>query len=345
MHRSLDDPGLVKNMDRSDMLSQIMDFPDHLSFSLRTVLEEVHEASSACLCGVGGSAISGDILVDLVSLYSNRFVSVVRGEELPGWVNDDTLIIIVSYSGNTIEALRLFEKALAKGRRMAVITSGGKLMQRGQEEGVEVIAVPPGFQPRAALGHLLGSAAHLLERAGIAPLTGWLMQAVPSIKSFQNELRMECPQDRNLAKQTALRLCESLPVIYAPTGLRSAAKRWHTQINENSKTLAFMGEVPECNHNHIVGWLEDRLESRYRPVFLRGVQDDSFVARIMDITIQLLEERGREPVVLRFPGHSHSEVLMKAIVLGDFVSYYLALLKGVDPTPVESIIRLKERMK
>lgn len=350
MKSQLDNPEIIKTLDPSGMLSQIMAFPDHLSHSLcRNMMsldmDENENLRSVCFCGMGGSAISGDILKDILEPISDRYIHVLRGHDFPGWVNEETLIIAISYSGNTVETLRLFEKAIELKRNIVSITSGGRLMQRSMEENIPVVRIPSGFQPRAALGYLLGASARVLETAGVAPIAEMLQRSIPVFLSYRSELSMERPTEFNAAKKTAERLFGKIPVIYATASMRSAAIRMQTQLNENSKTMSFVGELPECNHNHIVGWLEDRIESKCLPVFLYNDGEDSSISEVLETTVEILQEAGKSPLVLRCEGNSNLEKIIRAIMLGDFTSYYLALLKGVDPTPVRPIEKLKERMR
>jgi len=349
MTASLNDPEIAKALDPSGMLSQIMAFPDHLSHSLcRDVvsidMDEMKNLKSVCFCGMGGSAISGDILKDILEPSSDRYIHVLRGHDFPGWVDEETLVIAISYSGNTRETLRLLEKAIELNLKIVTITSGGKLMKRSREENIPVVKIPAGFQPRAALGYLLGASAHVLQAAGIAPVAEMLRKSIPILRNYRMELSMERPMDSNAAKKTAEKIFGKIPVIYATATMRSAAFRMQTQFNENSKTMSFVGELPECNHNHIIGWLEDRMDNRCLPLFLWGRGEDSSISETLQTTVEMLSEAGKNPVVLRFYGNSNLENILKAIMLGDFTSYYLALLKGVDPTPVRSIEKLKDRI-
>jgi glucose/mannose-6-phosphate isomerase len=344
MSSILDNLEWMSELDREKMIDQINGFPDHLSSSLCIEVDVEFTGSGICLCGMGGSAISGDILADCVIRESEYHMSVLRGMELPGWVDKETLLIAVSYSGNTKEVLTVLDTAQDKGLNIVAVTSGGKLMEICGEEGIPYARVPTGFQPRAALGYLLGSTACILETAGVIPIASNLTNLVDPLKKFQEILVPEVPLEENLAKRTALDIEGTVPVVYAASELSPAARRWHTQINENSKMMAFTGEVPECNHNHIVGWMEGSRETFCRPVFLRSRTDNSWIKEIMSVTIDVLKKGGKFPVVLDFNEETRIHNLMAAIMVGDFVSYYLAMLNGVDPLPVESIQDLKRRM-
>jgi glucose/mannose-6-phosphate isomerase len=343
MSAILDDPEGMRAIDEGDMMGQILGFPEHLSSGLCSLIDIDFNGKGVCLCGMGGSAISGDILADCVARGSKSFMSVVRGMDFPGWVGEDTLLIAVSYSGNTKEVLAAFDNAIESGARMVAVTSGGTLETLCEETGTPVAKVPSGYQPRAALGFLLGTTACVLQRAGIMPMADMLDEMVDSLGDLQSRLTMEVSIENNPAKRLAMELEGSIPVIYASGDMRSAGLRWQTQVNENSKMLAFTGEVPECNHNHIVGWMEG-IETQCRPLFLRAVTDNPMVSEIMSVTIDSLERGGRRPISIEFDSDSRIGNIMSAIIYGDFVSYYLAMLNGADPLPVESIGELKRRL-
>jgi glucose/mannose-6-phosphate isomerase len=205
--------------------------------------------------------------------------------------------------------------------------------------------VPGGVQPRAALGHMLGACAVALEAADVAPARRDLARAILPVADLKENLMPGVPTASNMAKRTALKLKGKIPVVYAPRPIRSVALRWQTQLNENAKMMAFSGEFPEMNHNQIVGWVEGEMRDELTPVFLRTVGGPGKIVERMKVSIDLIRERGVDPVPVELSGRSPLETILMGIMLGDFVSLYLAVLRGVDPTPVESIIELKKRMK
>ncbi|MFW5914153.1 MAG: bifunctional phosphoglucose/phosphomannose isomerase, partial [Thermoplasmatota archaeon] len=334
----------MSSVDPSGMVDEIAAFPDHLEYALCSDLGLEGSVNGVCICGMGGSAIGADILSDLVASRSRSFISVVRGAELPGWLGPEDLVIAVSYSGNTREVLGAFDEALEKRLPLMAITSGGELMDRCRARGVPFSPVPGEYQPRAALGHLMGSLACVLERQGVARLSSEMSDLVPSLREYASRMDREVPEHENPAKRLARLLHGRLPVVYSSPTFRSVGTRWQTQINENAKMLAFSGEFPECNHNHIVGWLEGGVGDRCRPLFLRAGSDPPFICDLMETTIEVMEDGGKDPLMVELEGQGRLHSLLTGIMLGDWVSYYLAMLRGVDPTPVESIAELKRRM-
>jgi glucose/mannose-6-phosphate isomerase len=253
MSFSLDDVEAMRKLDASKLISQIGDFLDHLETATRSKTERLSLPASVCLSGIGGSAIAADVLYDYLVTRSPVPVLVNRDVNLPNWLDGTGLSIITSYSGNTQEALEIFEQSIIQGCPTYCITSGGKLLKRADENGIPCLVIPSGLQPRAALGHLLGGAAAVLQSVDIAEPANDLLNAAINSRAAVARLAPSSPIERNVAKKYAQVLKDSLPVIYAPRNVRSLAVRWQNQINENAKMLAFSGEVPEMNHNQMVG--------------------------------------------------------------------------------------------
>lgn len=344
MLAQLDDLAALTSIDKSDMLGQITSFPSQLTSSLKVNRRRDMEAEIVVVGGLGGSAMGGDVLAEYMALNSSAPTFVVRDAILPRWADERTLMILISYSGNTRETISMYGQARERGCPMVVIASGGRLMEMAEQDGRDVVRVPPGLQPRAALGHLLGSAACVVESTGLAPMARDISAFVPSLEALMQDLLPGSPQTKNAAKRIALSLMGTMPFVYAPRPLRSAATRWQTQINENSKMLCLSGEMPEMDHNQIGGVDRRARDGRCRPVMLLPRAGGCPATELMRKTIEMFEEHGIDTVVAELEGSSPLECALHGIMLGDFVSYYLALLRGVDPTPVPSISELKKRL-
>lgn len=343
MSGPLDDVAGITSLDKSGMLKQMLSMPTNLEEMLQRPAGVEGRAEEVCVVGMGGSAIGADVLLDYCSEVSEIPVAVVRGLSLPRWVDKDTLVLLVSYSGNTWEVLELFDEAMRRGCSIFGITSGGKLFDLCEMQGVPNMKVPAGLQPRAAIGYLMGAAAVVLDEADVAPARRDIGKSVSAVVDLMQNLAPGVPTDVNMAKKTATKLRDKVPVIYAPSPIRSVARRWMTQINENSKMLAFSGEYPEMNHNQIVGWVEGVKCRELQPVFLRANVPNRSVNERAEATIQLIREAKLEPLQIELSGRSILETALMGIALGDMVSFYLAVLKGVDPSPVASIAELKKR--
>lgn len=340
----LDDQSRIAAVDKSSMLQQIIGLPRQIEEALTWRVELDSRPDNLCICGMGGSAVGGDILSDYAVQASDKQVSVVRGVDLPRWVGPRTLVLMVSYSGNTWEVLDLYRKAKERGVPMVGITSGGELMNWCQRDGLVCLRIPTGLQPRAALGYLLGACALTADAVGIAPAARDLQRANLAMSDLKENLVPGVPTDVNMAKRLALKLQGKVPVICAPRPLRTVAYRWQTQLNENAKMMAFSGEFPEINHNLLVGWMEDERRKEFVPVFLKTLSSAGSLGEKMGVTVQLIKESKNQPVEVELSGRTLLETSLMGILLGDFVSLYLAVLRGVDPTPVGPIHELKRRM-
>lgn len=344
MFAVLDDAEALSTKDASGMLKQIMALPSQLEFSLsKSIYLEPDTYSNVCICGLGGSAMSGDILRDYMNEHSSSPTIVVRDTQLPKWVNENTFALILSYSGNTIETLYMYKEAKAKGAKIVGVTSGGKLKDLFIENNNPFIEVPSGLQPRAALGYMLGACAVVMKSANLCNIADDLKALIPCLEEECRNYAMNVPVKDNLAKRVADRLENSLPAVYGTVSVAPAASRWRTQINENSKMLSMCGILPEFNHNQIVGWISTP-SAPATAVFLRSVMDSVEITKIVDATTSLFKDSGVDTLVLNLEGESKLECTMRGIILGDFVSFYLAALHGVDPTPIDPISKLKERV-
>lgn len=349
---NLDDVMALEQNDPGGMLSAIESFSKHCADALRlgrdlTDVPSTDGLKRISYVGMGGSAIGGDILRSLLEDAVGMPFDVHRSYRLPCMLGPDTLAIFASYSGNTEETLSAFDDAVYLGCNIMAITTGGALLERVRTRRLPAIVVPGGLQPRAALGYLCLPAAAVLEKMGL--LQGFIKVAYETadfLTGKRDDWGRLTPTGRNFAKKLALRLRGRIPVIYGTEGILSvAAYRWKCQFNENSKAPAFCHTLPEMNHNEIVGWhAMDDFSSRVEAIFLVEEEDDSRVAKRVDVTADILQDKVGGVTVIHVGGRTRTDRLFSAIHLGDYVSAYLALLGGVDPTPVESIALLKERM-
>lgn len=344
MVEKLDDLQSYSGWDRLDMLSQVDSFARQIKEAIGYRVEPLPDVSSICLCGIGGSAMCGDVLLDYLAPDCDKIISVVRDVSLPKWVNDGTLVVVISYSGNTKEALDIFQDSISRGLKTVCVSSGGELIKRACEKEVPHILVPAGKQPRAALGYLLGSVAVILESAGAGSPVGALSEVISFAMSVQEKLAPSVPVSTNASKKIALALDGHVPVVYCPKPIRSVGVRWQNQISENAKMVAFTAEIPEMNHNQMVGWLSGFSVHKCKPVFIIPSSLEGTVKKMTSVTIQMFNERGMDPIIIQLEGKTAMENIIYGLILGDMVSYYLARLRGVDPTPVDVIGEFKMRI-
>jgi glucose/mannose-6-phosphate isomerase len=297
------------------------------------------------ICGMGGSAIGADVI--RVALPDVKVpYEAVRCYEPPSWVTARTLLIAVSYSGGTEETLACVGAARAIGARPVCITSGGSLAAQAAERGWLRVPLPVGLQPRAAVGYLTTAIAAVLARAGLAPhMDEQIDEASGLLRELAGELGPAVPEPHNAAKVLARRLLGRMAVVYGYGVTVPAARRWKTQLNENAKMPAVFSELPELDHNEIVGWGADPgLLQRLHVVALDDPLGDQRVRRRVAPTLSHARERASGVDVVHARGTSPLARCLSAAYVGDWVSLYVALLSGIDPTPVAAIERLKQTL-
>lgn len=328
------------------MHGAIAAFPDHLREGWRRgeAAEafglDVRALDGIVVCGMGGSAIGGDLMRTLAEASAPVPVHVVRGYALPGWVGEKTLVVASSYSGGTEETLSAFAEARARGAVRVVIASGGDLMAQAEREGLPRVTIPGGLQPRAALGYSFG----VLLRLGRALGLFALLDADFEAAAWEAAERARRYAEGGAARDLADQLHGRLPVVYSGTALLEAVNlRWRTQLHENAKLLAYGNLFPELNHNEIVGFeaTPEAVLARLAVVALRDREEHPQVQRRFEITRGIVAPRVALWHEAETEGETRLGRLLSLVQLGDWVSYWLAMAQGVDPTPVESIQQLK----
>ncbi len=342
------DRGAIAAVDEGRQLEDILALPDHLRDALWRVEAaslEPHDATGGLIvAGMGGSAIGGALARAALGDRALRPIVIARGYGLPPWTAPDSTVLCSSYSGNTEETLAAYEAAGAVGAHRIVATTGGKLAAAARSDGVPVIPLPGGFQPRAAVGYALVVA---LEVAGLAGAGERLHSEIDIAAERTEELVANWgpggPQD-DFPKELARGLHQTVPQI-AGSGLTSPiAYRWKCQFNENAKVPAFSSELPELDHNEIVGWQSARELGRFSAVFLDDSDLHPRIRQRIELTRGLIAAEGAATFRIESVGATATERLLSLVLLGDLVSLYLAVLRGVDPTPVAVIDRLKSAL-
>jgi glucose/mannose-6-phosphate isomerase len=345
-------PEAVGRLDSQDQFGAIAAAADQLGAGRRAALEALEGASladprwaSVAVCGMGGSAIGGDVaFVAFPELGVPAHV--VRAYELPRWVTQHTLVVAVSYSGETEETISCLEQALARGCRPVCLTSGGTLASLADEHGLPVVPVPAGMQPRSALGLLTGSLVTVLERAGlITSAAGQLDEAAATLRGLTARLVPAVPEERNQAKQLARRLKGRIPVVYGAGCAAVAARRFKSELNEYADAVAFWAELPELDHNEFVAWSGvDPAAGLLQVVLLDDLGAAEPLRRRLALTRELVERRAAGIDVVTSEGSGPLARTLSLACVGDWTSLYLALLHGIDPGPVAVIEWLKRRM-
>ncbi len=300
------------------------------------------------ICGMGGSAIGGDILRAYVSRESTVPIEVVRNYSLPHYVGPKTLVVASSYSGNTEETLSAYQEAIKRSANIVAITTGGKLMEQCQKNGNPYLTIPAGYSPRAALGYSFFPLLLFMEQ------WGFIKDQSPSMKSLKTTLqetiqnnRYEVPESENPAKQLARKLLGTIPIIYAGEGpFQPVAARWRAQCNENAKVFARDFSIPEMNHNEILGWNHpSSVLNHFHIVFLLDKGYHSQVQKRFEVMEPILSPAAQEISKVQSFGSTLLARLFSLLYLGDYVSVYLAYLNQQDPTPIPAIDQLKNALE
>ncbi|HER23753.1 MAG TPA: bifunctional phosphoglucose/phosphomannose isomerase [Candidatus Atribacteria bacterium] len=297
--------------------------------------------------GMGGSAIGGDLLADYLADELTIPILVIRGYDIPKFVSEDSLVFAVSYSGNTEETLSALKKCIDAKATIIALTSGGQLASLSQEKYFPIIKVPTGIQPRAAISYLFFPVLKALERlALIKERSSEIEETINILQDLSKEYSAQSIIKNNFAKKIALSLYKHLPLIYGSEGLLEAvAMRWKTQINENSKWPCFWNVFPELNHNEIVGYeIENNINRQVKIVYLQDKEGLLRVEQRRQITRKIIQEKVVEFIICPTKGKGKMARMFSLIFLGDLVSYYLAILNRVDPSPVYCIEDLKKEL-
>ncbi len=346
---SLDDPMIYRQIDSSGMLSHLHEFPAQCQRAWEKIMgfdlpPKYKGIEGVIILGMGGSAIGGDLVRRLALAESKTPVWVHRDYGLPPFVDERTLVIASSYSGNTEETLSAFTQSLKTRAKKLVLTTGGKLKQLAEKEGIPVFAIDYQAPPRAAFPHSFIPLVGIFQKLGLLKdKSAELKEGLETLNKLADDLAETNPLVSNPAKQLATKLHRNVVIIYGAELLSEVARRWKTQLNENSKTMAFFELFPELNHNAAVGYdFPPEVKERVFVVLLhssllnpRNQLRYKATARLMtraQIKHQMVEAMGASPLVQ----------MMSLILFGDYVSFYLAVLNGVDPTPIDSIDFVKK---
>lgn len=344
---------VLKSVDPSGMYDKIYNFPEQLEDAaeigrgLKPDAEYFRGISNITVAGVGGSAIGGDLVRSyLLSKIKIPFV-ICRHYRLPEFVDENSLVIASSYSGNTEETLSAFDDALRRGAKVACITTGGRLGEIAGERKLLMATLPRGFPPRSALGYSFVPLLYLVSKLGFVDgVEEDIAELIRGLKSYRDRYSVETETEKNPAKSLAIRLYNRIPIIYTGPELTDAVgTRWKGQICENSKALAFSNQFPEFNHNELVGWnVIDAYRDRVVVIYLRDSDDHDRVKLRMSIVREVIEKLDVEIIDIFSQGDFPLGRMFSLIQIGDFASFYLAVLNDVDPTPVEVIDYLKTRL-
>lgn len=321
------------------MIDDVLGIPDQLRDALWRIESarlEPADAAGVMVCGMGGSAIGGDLAAAALGDRLTRPLLTVRGYELPSWATPEWTVLCSSYSGNTEETLACFAAAEALGARRIVASTGGELVDGAREADLPVIGLPGIFQPRAAVAYMFTVAAEVAALSGAAP------RVHTEIDSAAAFLEGESETLQVRAAELAAQLEGAFPVVYGADLTTPAARRWKCQVNENAKLPAFFSELPEADHNELCAWSVP--DARLAAIFLEDCDQHPRERRRSELTAAAVEAEGATTIRIETAGETRVARLLWTVMLGDLVSLELASARGVDPLPVEAIERFKQEM-
>ncbi len=343
----------IKKLDKSNMLNLLLDFPLQCKQAydiakVNKLLLEKKDFTKIVFAGLGGSAIGADLVRSYLYFESKIPINVCREYELPAYVDNSTLVFILSYSGNTEETLSAYQQARQKGAQLILISSDGALKEYAKNDKLPFIEIPRGLPPRCALGYLSIIPLAVLNKLGmIKDIAPYIVETIEVLGELKNKnLNAAIGQKDNIAKYIADKLFNKFAIIYSGSiHFDVAVTRLRGQLNENSKSLASTHVFPEMNHNEIVGWQNPKkLFNNFVVLMLRDKNMHPRVTKRMDITADILKDEGVSVLEIWSRGENLLSRIFSLIYIGDFISFYLAILYGIDPTPVDRVTYLKKRL-
>ncbi|MEI7682860.1 MAG: bifunctional phosphoglucose/phosphomannose isomerase [Candidatus Saccharibacteria bacterium] len=343
----LDDLAYINERDVQDALGtvekQAQQLQESFSLSGHTGLQQIN---SIVYAAMGGSALAA-LLAGSWPPISLPF-TVIRNYDLPAAVNERTLVICSSYSGNTEETLSALSEAEKKGAQIAIITGGGKLQKIAEDKGYPCIILPKAVQPRYTVLSNYKALLTILEMAGVIVPNSVVADIEAAAAFLARETvrwRADVPIKDNPAKQIAQELMGKSIVIYSGPKLFPAAYKWKISFNENAKHIAWANQLPEFNHNEFIGWSKQPTNKPYVVIDLRSTLEHPRVQKRFDVSTKLLSGMRPDPIVVQAQGETILQQILWTSALGDFVSIYLALLNGLNPAPVDLVEKFKKELE
>jgi glucose/mannose-6-phosphate isomerase len=322
-----------------DMLDAVRALPEHLRDALwriESARAAPIEAPAAFVCGMGGSAIGGDLAAAALADRLTKPMLVARGYGLPSWAPPGSAVLCSSYSGDTEETLACYAAAEAVGAQRLVATTGGELAEGARRDGVPVIGLPAGLQPRAAVGYMFCVAAELAALALAGP------RIHTDIDAAASHVGEAVGAIESRARELAAEIGGAVPVIFGSDLTAPVAYRWKTQVNENAKFPAYSAVLPEADHNELEGW--SGAEGRFAAIFLEDRDQHPRERERFQLTADAVEPHARAVIRLETEGETRTDRLLHTVMLGDLLSLELANARGVDPMPVEGIESFKREL-
>lgn len=298
-------------------------------------------ARQLLVLGMGGSAIGADLAAGIAGSRLKKPLWVNRTYDLPAWVDKETAVLVCSYSGNTEETLSAAAQAARRTAKIAAITSGGRLAEWAKNRRFPLLRIPQGLPPRSAVGTMTFVPLGMLARGG------WVSRSALGVEAACAGLNRYLERAVVPAKKLAEKMVNRLPILYGATGgWEGITYRWRTQLEENSKTLAFHHLFPESTHNEISGWVQPKGLVRHSiALFLTDPAVHPRILRRMEFTRRIVVSQGAKAEMVSVPGPTLLGRMLRLVALGDLASVYLAFLYKIDPTPVVRVEALKKYLE
>ncbi|UCE29644.1 MAG: bifunctional phosphoglucose/phosphomannose isomerase [Candidatus Bathyarchaeota archaeon] len=348
MHESnvLDKPEQLEKVDKSRMLDLCGKTPEYCQDAIKRggeIAISHKNPRNIIVVGMGGSAIGGEILQDWLRDRLSIPIQTCRSFTLPAYADESTLVFAVSYSGATEETLSAFMDAVHRKCMTITMSSGGHLLSFSKRLGVPHVTMPSGLPPRVAIPYLFFPLPVLLEKMNIvSSLDRDCEEVIRVLEKVVEENSPHIPTKKNTSKMLALELKGTIPMVYGFGRFRAAAHRMKTQFNENSKLLSTYNIFPELDHNEVVGWeASEILTKRFSVILVRDHSESPEIRRRIDFAKLLAFHKAQKVLEIWASGKRRLAEIFSVILTGDFASVYLAILQGVDPTPVKTIVRTK----
>ncbi len=306
--------------------------------ALSSIITDLKHTRKVAVCGMGTCSIAGEIISDYMDGMKGSPITVVKGVDLPKWVDSNTTVIVLSYSGNTKETINLYRAAVRKKAQVVCITSGGLLNDLCERDGNTLVRMVPGYHSRGALGFMIGYIAVVLVAIGLLDSLEDFNNAIPAVKEHRDTF---ADNEDNEAHHMSHIIDKKVPVIYTYFNMRSVGIRWKSQINENAKMMSFSGTIPEFNHNELVGWTEDNTDS-FIPVVILDEDASPMLKCMADAPISMMIDKGSVIYKYHIKGKNILEKSLKAMVTGDFLSLYLAESRHENPLNSDAVDKIKE---
>ncbi len=346
----VDDPSEIRRIDKSNMLSFCVEAPEHYAQAAKlakTFSVDYPKPDTIVVAGMGGSGIGGELLKDWTRDRITVPIEVCKEYSLPAYAHRNTLVFVVSYSGETEETLSVFSDAIKRKCMIICVSSGGKLHEFAERLSFPHLLVPSGMAPRATLPYLFIPLITTLEKIGlVSGVDNEISETTRILEQVSMENSPEKPLSHNFSKKLATGINGTVPAVYGFGFYRTAAQRLKTQFNENSKNPAKWESFPELNHNEIVGWEEAKeFAECFSVIFIRDSEEPAEIHQRIEATKGLMNRQIKKLFDVYSRGESRLAKMTSVICTGDFTSVYLAILRGVDPTPVKTITLLKQELK